>query len=301
MTPSTAFLRRSDPEAFLECFIRWTQSLRAAVHEEIVSMDGKALRRALRAGQSAPVLVSAWARENGLVLGQLKVSAKSNEITAVPELLRALELAGCIVTLDALGCQKNLAQEIREADAENVLALKGNQGTVHAEVKSFLDDALTRGAKALARHETVEKDHGRIEQRTYWQSTDLGWFADRPKWEGLQSVGVVEARRQVGAGPVTVERRYYLSSLPLGAERFARAVRGHWSVENQCHWSLDVSLGEDQSRARVGHAAQNLGTLRRLALNLLKREPTPKRGIKGKQKNAGWDHRYLLKLLGVPI
>lgn len=264
-------------------------------------MDGKALRRALRAGQSAPVLVSAWARENGLVLGQLKVSAKSNEITAVPELLRALELAGCIVTLDALGCQKNLAQEIREADAENVLALKGNQGTVHAEVKSFLDDALTRGAKALARHETVEKDHGRIEQRTYWQSTDLGWFADRPKWEGLQSVGVVEARRQVGAGPVTVERRYYLSSLPLGAERFARAVRGHWSVENQCHWSLDVSLGEDQSRARVGHAAQNLGTLRRLALNLLKREPTPKRGIKGKQKNAGWDHRYLLKLLGVPI
>ena len=142
------------------------------------------------------MLVSAWARENGLVLGQLQVSAKSNEITAVPELLRALELAGCIVTLDAMGCQKNIAKEIKEADAEYVLALKGNHETVHEEVKSYLDDAIQRGAKELVRHETVEKDHGRQEERRYWQSADLGWFADRQKWEGLQSVGVVEARRQ---------------------------------------------------------------------------------------------------------
>ena len=290
-----------DPASFLECFVRWTQSLRAAVSEEIVALDGKALRRALRAGGSAPVLVSAWARENGLVLGQLQVSAKSNEITAVPELLRALELSGCIVTLDAMGCQKNIAQEIKEADAEYVLALKGNHETVHEEVKSYLDDAITRGARELVRHETVEKDHGRLEERRYWQSADLGWFADRAKWEGLQSVGVVEARRQVGEHPATVERRYYLSSLRLGAERFARAVRGHWSVENQCHWLLDMQMGEDQSRVRAGHAAQNLGTLRRLALNLLKREKTKKRGIKGKQKNAGWDHSYLLKLLGGEI
>ena len=290
-----------DPASFLECFVRWTQSLRAAVSEEIVALDGKALRRALANGQSEPVLVSAWARENGLVLGQLQVSAKSNEITAVPELLRALELAGCIVTLDAMGCQKNIAKEIKEADAEYVLALKGNHEVVHEEVKSYLDDAITRGAKELVRHETVEKDHGRQETRTYWQSADLDWFEDRAKWEGLQSVGVVEARRQVGEAPVTVERRYYLSSLPLGAERFARAVRGHWSVENQCHWLLDVQMGEDQSRVRAGHAAQNLGTLRRLALNLLKHEKTKKRGIKGKQKNAGWDHSYLLRLLGVPI
>ena len=290
-----------DPASFLECFVRWTQSLRAAISEEIVALDGKALRRALAAGQSAPVLVSAWARENGLVLGQLQVSAKSNEITAVPELLRALELAGCIVTLDAMGCQKNIAKEIREADAEYVLALKGNHEVVHEEVKSYLDDAIQRQAKELVSHETVEKDHGRQETRRYWQSADLDWFADRAKWEGLQSVGVVEARRQVGEGPVTVERRYYLSSLAPEAARFARAVRGHWSVENQCHWLLDVQMGEDQSRVRAGHAAQNLGTLRRLALNLLKREKTKKRGIKGKQKNAGWDHSYLLKLLGVPI
>ena len=290
-----------DPASFLECFVRWTQSLRAAVSEEIVALDGKALRRALAAGPSAPVLVSAWARENGLVLGQLQVRDKSNEITAVPELLRVLELAGCIVTLDAMGCQKNIAKEIKEADAEYVLALKGNHAVVHEEVQSYLDDAITRGAKELVRHETVEKDHGRLETRTYWQSAALDWLADRAQWEGLQSVGVVEARRQVGAGPVTVERRYYLSSLGLDAARFARAVRGHWSVENQCHWLLDVQMGEDQSRARAGHAAQNLGTLRRLALNLLKREKTKKRGIKGKQKNASWDHTYLLKLLGVEI
>lgn len=290
-----------DPESFLERFVRWTQSLRAAVSEEIVALDGKALRRALRAGESTPVLVSAWARENGLVLGQLQVSAKSNEITAVPELLRALELSGCIVTLDAMGCQKNIAQEIKEADADYVLALKGNHEVVHEEVKSYLDDAIERKAKELVRHQTVEKDHGRLEERRYWQSANLDWFADREKWEGLQSVGVVETRRQVGERPVTVERRYYLSSLPLGVQRFARAVRGHWSVENQCHWMLDVNMGEDQSRVRVGYAAQNLGTLRRLALNLLQREKTKKRGIKGKQKNAGWDHSYLLKLLGVPI
>lgn len=290
-----------DPACFLECFVRWTQSLRTAVREEIVALDGKALRRALAAGQSAPVLVSAWARENGLVLGQIQVSAQSNEITAVPELLRALELAGCLVTLDAMGCQKNIAKEIKEADAEYVLALKGNHATVHEEVKSYLDDAIQRGAPALVRHATVEKDHGRQETRTYWQSADLDWFEDRAQWEGLQSVGVVEAQRQVGTGAVTVERRYYLSSLGLDAERLARAVRGHWSVENQCHWRLDVQMGEDQSRARAGHAAQNLGTLRRLALNLLQCEKTKRRGIKGKQKNAGWDHSYLLKLLGVEI
>ena len=288
-----------DPDSFLDCFVRWTQSLRSAVHEEIVALDGKALRRALKNGKGAPVLVSAWARENGLVLGQLQVSDKSNEITAVPELLRALELSGCIVTLDAMGCQRMIAKEIKEADADYVLALKGNQGKAHEEIRSYLDDAIARGARELVKHETVEKDHGRFEQRTYWQSAALDWFEDQAKWEGLQSVGVVESQRQVGEGPVSVERRYYLTSLASDAERFARAVRGHWSVENQCHWMLDVNMGEDQSRVRTGHAAQNLGTLRRLALNLLKREPTKKRGIKGKQKNAGWDHAYLLRLLGV--
>lgn len=302
-----------DPEAFLDCFLRWTQSLRQAVAQEIVALDGKALRRALNRDQSVKYVVSAWAESNGLVLGQLKVADKSNEITALPELLRVLELSGCIVTVDAMGCQKNIAKEITEADADYVLALKGNQETVHAEVKSLLDAAVAEratprpvGAKLspaaanLAGLETVEKDHGRIETRRYYQSAELDWFADRAKWAGLRSVGMVEAVREVG-GKVTAERRYYLSSLSLDVATFARAVRGHWGVENKLHWVLDVQMREDQSRARAGYAAENLATLRRLALNLLKREKTKRRGIKGKQLNASWDHAYLLRLLGVQI
>jgi len=242
---------------------------------------------------------------------KLKVADKSNEITAVPQLLRVLELSGCIVTIDAMGCQKKIAREIIEADADYVLAIKGNQETVHEEVRTCLDATLaedqgprlpgaklSRAAVGLATMETVEKDHGRLETRRYYQSVELDWFADRPKWEGLQSVGLVEAIREV-KGQRTLERRYYLSSLPLGVETFARAVRGHWGVENKLHWVLDVCFREDQSRARAGYAAENLATLRRLALNLLKREKTKKRGIRGKMLNASWDHPYLLRLLGV--
>jgi predicted transposase YbfD/YdcC len=300
-----------DPKEFLDCFLRWTQSLRQAVSQEIVALDGKALRRALNRDQSVKYVVSAWAESNGLVLGQLKVADKSNEITAVPELLRVLELGGCIVTIDAMGCQRKIAREILEADADYVLALKGNQETVHEEVKSFLDATLlelqtprppgaklSKGAATLAAWETVEKDHGRIEIRRYYQSDHLDWFADRSKWEGLKSVGMVESLREVN-GKTTVERRYYLGSLLLGVETFARAVRSHWGVENKVHWIMDVCFREDQSRARAGYAAENLATLRRLALNLLRREKTKKRGISGKQLNAGWDHAYLLRLLGI--
>jgi predicted transposase YbfD/YdcC len=300
-----------DPKEFLDCFLRWTQSLRQAVSQEVVALDGKALRRALNRQESMKYVVSAWAESNALVLGQWKVADKSNEITAVPELLRVLELSGCIVTTDAMGCQKTIAQEIIEADADYVLALKGNHQTVHAEVKSFLDatllEAQTPGPKggkpspaaaALASLETVEKDHGRLETRRYYQSDHLNWFADRPKWEGLKSFGMIETVRQV-EGKVTTERRYYLSSLPLGITTFARAVRSHWGVENKVHWIMDVCFREDQSRARTGYAAENLATLRRLALNLLRQEKTKKRGIKGKQLNASWDHAYLLRLLAI--
>ncbi len=300
-----------DPQQFLDCFLRWTQSLRQAVSQEIVALDGKALRRALSQGQSVKYVVSAWAESNGLVLGQLKVADKSNEITAVPELLRVLELSGCIVTIDTMGCQKKIAREIIEADADYVLALKGNQETVHQEVKTFLEAALveqqaarpagaklSRSAASLASLQTVEKDHGRLETRRYYQSDYLEWFADRGQWEGLKSLGLVESIREV-AGKATVERRYYLSSLKLDVATFARAVRGHWGVENKVHWVMDVCSREDQSRARAGYAAENLATLRRLALNLLKRETTKKRGIRGKQLNASWDHAYLLRLLGI--
>ena len=245
-----------------------------------------------------------------MVLGQLKVADKSNEITALPLLLRALELAGCIVTTDAMGCQKKVAKEIIEADADYVLALKGNHETLHEEVGTFLDDEVERHAKpapprmgcdappppTFATLETFDKGHGRIETRRYYQSTHLSWFADLELWEGLRSVGMVESIREIG-DKVTVERRYYLSSLDLDIGLSARAVRGHWGVENSCHWVLDVVMREDDNRTRKGHAAENLASLRRMAMNLLNREKTKKRGIKGKQLNASWDHAYLLRLL----
>ncbi len=300
-----------DPQQFLDCFLRWTQSVRQTVAQEVVALDGKALRRAANKQASVKYVVSAWAESNALVLGQLKVADKSNEITAGPELLRVLELSGCIVTLDAMGCQKKIAREIMEADADYVLALKGNHEQVHGEVKSFLDAALvqpqshgpataevSKTEAKLESFETVEKDHGRLEIRRYSQSAQLDWFADRSQWEGLRSLGMVESVREVD-GQTSVERRYYLSSLPLGVETFARAVRSHWGVENKVHWVLDVCFLEDQSRARAGYAAENLATLRRLALNLLKREQTQKRGIRGKQLIAGWDPAYLARLLGI--
>ena len=290
-----------DPEKFLECFMRWTQSLRSAITEEIVALDGKALRRAINAGDCPKVVVSAWAADNGLALGQLKTDDKSNEITAVPKLLRALELGGCIVTLDAMGCQKEIAKEIKEADADYVLALKGNHGLTHAEIKSYLDEAISRKAKELAYVEILDKGHGRLETRRYWQSGQLDWFEDRSSWEGLQSVGVVEAVRELN-GQSSVERRYYLSSLSVDVNRFARAVRSHWSIENQLHWVLDVNFKEDQSRARSGYAAENLATLRRWALNLIKADQQKKkRSLKGRMKAAGWDNRYLLHLLGINL
>jgi predicted transposase YbfD/YdcC len=299
------------PEKFSVVFLSWTQTLRAAVAAEVVALDGKTVRRSFDAakGRSAIHLVSAWASANRLVLGQIKVDDKSNEITAVPDLLRALELAGCIVTADALNCQKTIAQEIKAADAEYVLALKGNHETAHAEIKSFLDDAVAQAqaprpagvppaAAPLAVCQTVEKGHGRIETRRYYQSAALDWFADREEWEGLRTVGLVEAEREI-RGQRTVERRYYLSSLPLDVATFARAVREHWGVENSLHWVLDVQLNEDQSRVRTGHAAENLGLLRRIALNLLRRDQRCDGGIKTKQLNASWDHAYLQSLLGL--
>ena len=244
----------------------------------------------LKADRSVKYVVSARAESNRLVLGQWKVADKSNEITALPELLRVLELAGCIVTVDAMGCQKKIAEEIQEADAHYVLALKGNHETVHEAVKTLLDAAvaerdpsslpgakLSPAAAQLAVLETVEKDHGRHETRRDYQNAELDWFADRKDGDGLRSVGMVEALRGVG-GKRTVERRYYLSSLPL-----------------------DVQMREDQSRARAGSAAENLATLRRPALNLLNRDRTKHRGIRGKQLNAGWDHTYFLRLLSAKV
>jgi predicted transposase YbfD/YdcC len=291
-----------DPREFAECFSEWTQSLRRSFAQEIVAIDGKTVRRShdRRRGKGAIHMVSAWASENGLVLGQIKTAEKSNEITAIPALLRALELGGCIVTIDAMGAQKNIAKEIQEADAQYVLALKGNHERVQEEVKEFFEDARARGFKDTPHDffETLEKDHGRLETRSYWISGKIDWFADRSLWTGLRSFGMVESIREI-QGISTSEIRLFLCSIQADAKEFARAVRGHWGIENKLHWSLDVAFGEDQCRVRVGYAAENLARLRHIALNILKTDTTKKRGIKGKQKNAGWDHAYLSHLLSI--
>jgi predicted transposase YbfD/YdcC len=286
---------------FAESFRNWTEGLRKKISGEIVAIDGKTLRRShdRRRGKSAIHMVSAWGRENGLVLGQIKVDEKSNEITAIPQLLRTLELAECIVTIDAMGTQKEIAREIRDADADYVLALKGNHETALEEVSSFLLDAKEKKFEGVTHDflETVEKDHGRIETRRYWISEEIGWFQDRALWDGLQSFGMVESLRDIN-GEVSREVRFFLSSLKADAKNFARAVRGHWSVENSLHWSLDVCFSEDACRIRAGSAAENMAILRHMTLNVLKNDTIKKRGIKGKQKNAAWDHSYLLSLLG---
>lgn len=288
-----------EPAQFMDCFIRWTQGLRTAIAGEVIAVDGKTLRGSRTHARSPVHLVNVWATQNRLVLGQLKVADHSNEITALPPLLRALELAGCIVTVDAMGCQKQVAREIHEADADYVLALKGNQATLPGEVQAFLDDAHARGFAGVA-HQTVaslDKEHGRHETRRYWITEAIDWCADRAQWEGWRSVGMVESVREV-RGQVTTERRYYLSSLPADAPRFAAAVRGHWEIENCVHWVLDVQLGEDRCAVRQQHAAQNLSALRVLCLNLLRQDRQRQCGIRTKQKAASWDHSYLQSLLG---
>lgn len=293
-----------DPDAFLACFVRWTRGVCSALEGDVVAIDGKALRRALNDGDRLPYIVSAWAAENGLTLGQVKVDEKSNEITAIPELLRVLELKGCIVTIDAMGAQKAIAGEIAAAGADYALALKGNHETARDEFKAFFDDAVPQGADANADvpqgmdcHETMEKGHGRIEIRRYWHTAGIDWFEDKGEWPGLASAGMVESTR-IQNGETTTERRMYLCSFAQDAKELARAVRGHWGVENPLHWTLDVIFGEDDSRARTKYAAQNLATLRRLALNLAKKEPT-KLPIRQKRIRAALDDKFLSKLIGI--
>ena len=296
-----------DPHAFLDCYVRWVQGICPTLHDETVAIDGKALRRAYNDGDPIPYIVSAWASDRGLVLGQVRVDQKSNEITAVPELLDALLLKGCIVTLDAMGCQKEIAANIIDKHADYVLALKGNHATVHEEVKEFFTDAVLPCANQCADtatqdkmdfFKTIEKNHGRDETRRYFQSTDIDWFEDKALWENLKSIGMVESLRKV-KGITSIERRYFLSSLPLNAKGFAKAVRDHWGVENSLHWSLDVTFREDDSRARTKNAAQNVASLRRIAINLIKKNPKKKVSQRQKRIYAALDTAFLEELLGI--
>ena len=293
-----------DPDSFEACFQRWVQHLRAS-GQKLVAIDGKSLRRSFEHAWDASGmvhLVSAFAAENKLVLGQIASEGKGQELAAMKKLIALLTLdETTVVTIDAAGCQKELAQRIVDKDADYVLAVKENQPTLYRRVKNLLDEAALEQFRGL-RHqffETTDGDHGRIETRRIWVSDQLehlGEMAD--VWPGLGSIAMVECVREVAGKPASTERRYFISSLSgTNAKRMAELVRGHWSIENSLHWQLDVSFGEDLRRIRKDYAAENFSRLCRIAINLLKQEKSAKVGIKGKRLKAGWDEAYLLRLL----
>jgi predicted transposase YbfD/YdcC len=252
-------------------------------------------------GKEGLRMVSAWASENGLSLGQVRAAEKSNEITAIPELLKLLSVKGCIVTIDAMGCQKAIVRQIREQEADYVLALKGNHELLHGEVAEYFEWAAKTNYKNI-RHsecETLEKDHGRIERRRCVVVEDVEWFTEKDDWTDLTSFVMVESDREKIGQKRSLERRYYISSLKAKASEALHAVRAHWQVENQLHWCLDVSFGEDACRTRVGNGPENLTVMRQIAINLLKQEKSCKLGIKSKRLKAGWDDEYLLKVLQI--
>lgn len=297
-----------DPEAFERCFLAWVQAVVGAPGAQVVAVDGKTLRRShdRSNGKAALHLVSAWATANHLVLGQVATEAKSNEITAIPLLLQALDLTGATVTIDAMGCQTAIAQCIIARGADYVLALKDNHATLCAEVAATFALARKTGfadvaAADHATYRTVDAGHSRVEIREHWTISDpatLAYLDPTGAWAGLRSIGMVESERRVGE-KVSVEARYYLSSHAgaATAAAFAGAVRSHWGIENALHWVLDIAFREDESRARVGHSAHNLAVLRHIALNLLRQEHTARVGVKAKRLMAAWDESYLLKVL----
>jgi len=294
--------RLLDPEEFGRRFLDWIQSVCLKGKGRIIAIDGKTLRRSYdRADHKAAVhMISAWAVECRLVLGQLRTEAKSNEITAIPELLRLLDVKGCIVTIDAMGCQKAIAQQITKAGGEYVLGLKGNQTQLRDEVDHFFRCAERDDYAHLDhdRHETVEKDHGRVERREYRIVAEAS-FEACGEWGGLRAVGMVQSERTTAEG-TSRETRYYICSRMMSAQAFAAAVRGHWGVENGLHWALDVVFREDDSRVRKDHAPENLSIVRRLALNLLREEKTIcKYGLKAKRHRCAIDNSYLIEVLGV--
>ena len=294
---------RLDPDRFQECFMDWSRSVAELLPGEVVAIDGKTVRRShdKRAGKEAIHLVSAWASANTLTLGQVKTEEKSNEITAIPRLLELLELSGCIVTIDAMGCQKEIAQRILDREADYLLAVKENQGLLYQDIRDLFEGAEEGGFDGVP-HDyatTLNKGHGRVERRECWVISDpacLGYLSTGKDWPGLRSVMKVTGRRETGTG-ATVQARYYISSLGASAKRQLEAARAHWSIENSLHWSLDVTFREDQSRVRKDHSPQNMATLRQIAHNQLKRETSLKVGIQGKRLQAGWRDDYLLKVL----
>jgi predicted transposase YbfD/YdcC len=290
-----------DAEEFQICFMDWIEAVEELTQGQVIAVDGKTLRRShdRSQGKKALQMVSAWASANGLVLGQRKVDGESNEITAVPELLDVLEIAGCIVTLDAIHCQTETVETIVNKGADYVLPVKENQPRLLKAMQGLFDDPAEMRWVECDYHRTEDRGHGRVEIRECWSTSDpeyLNYIGTLAEWRDLQAIVMIQTERQLG-DQTTVSRRYFISSLRSDAERLLQAVRGHWGIENKVHWVLDIAFREDDCRIRKGYSAENFAVLRHIALNLLRRETSAKRSIKGKRMKAALDEKYLFKVL----
>jgi predicted transposase YbfD/YdcC len=296
-----AVLGAINPHEFQECLLSWITAVHEATHGQVIAIDGKTLRRSFDAASSKAAIhmVSAWAAAGQISLGQVVADAKSNEVTAIPKLLEMLEIEGCLVTIDAAGCQTHLAQQIVARGADYVLAVKGNQPKLHEAIQRFFDEQLEDDCRSVAcrRHESHERGHGRIDDRYYYLAKLPNEFPERDKWAGLAAIGVAVRVTTDAWGKETSSVRYYITSRWMSGEKFASAVRGHWSIENSLHWQLDVTMGEDQCRIRKGHADANFSLLRRTCLSLLKNEAKAKLGVKNKRLKAAWSDHYRLQVL----
>jgi len=287
-----------DAAQFQRCFVNWVAALTGAPRE-VIAIDGKTLRRSggKKDAQAAVHMVSAFASHQRLVLGQVKVADKSNEIVAIPKLLDLLAIEGAVVTLDAIGCQRAIAAQIIDKKADYVLALKGNQGTLREDVELFVAEQKAKGFKdaKVSRHETVDGDHGRIETRTYTAIHDVEWLKKRHDWTGLQGVVMVESKREI-ADKIERETRFYITSLAWLACQIGPVIRSHWAVENSLHWVMDMVFRDDECRVRTDHAPANFTTLKHMAHNLIRQAPG-KDSIRLRRKTAAWDDDFLASLL----
>jgi predicted transposase YbfD/YdcC len=288
------------PAEFEKCLLSWITDLQEITAGQVVAIDGKTLRRSYDTtnGKAAIHMVSAWATANCISLGQVVVDAKSNEITAIPQLLEILDVSGCLVTIDAMGCQTQIAADIVAGGADYVLAVKDNQPTLSDGVREFFEDQMEDdfARTKVSRHQTDEQGHGREELRSYYVCSVPDDLPDRGRWTKLMAIGMVISDTLRG-GKASLEIRYYILSKMMSARRFAATVRGHWGIENRLHWQLDVTFGEDQSRIRRGHADANFSILRRTALSMLKNNASKKLGVKNKRLTAAWNEDYLLEIL----
>ncbi len=294
-----AVLGAINPHEFQECLLSWITALHELTEGQVVAIDGKTLRRSFDAASSkAPIhMVSAWATVNQVSLGQLVTDAKSNEITAIPKLLEMLEIKGFLVTIDAMGCQKEIVQKIVDSNADYVIAVKGNQPKLHAAIQKFFSKVFQDEEVACRRYESHEKGHGRVDHRSYYLAPLPEDFPGRDKWRGLKAIGMAVRRTEQADGKKSCDIRYYITSRWMSDQKFGTAVRGHWGIENSLHWQLDVTFGEDQCRVRKGHADANLSLLRRSALSLLKNHTKAKMGVKNKRLKAAWSDDYRLQVL----